>query len=170
MHTHTHARVHTHVSLLPSTNSPRAFDFSLSFYIKQNFNPTKKEKKMEPSGLGARFFANSVTYRCRTEKMRYPTPCPHTLNQWDTFLGNPKMQIILYYPFLSMVERQLFPQAVTRVRFYLETSIFLPGTIQHWQGEAGRGVNTGNVRDFSGQCLRNLFRLLYFCSLRADQR
>ena len=59
-----------------------------------------------------------------------------------------------------MVERQLFLQAVTRVGFYLETSIILPGTIQNRQGKAGRGVSTGNVRDSSGQCLRNLFRLL----------
>lgn len=59
-----------------------------------------------------------------------------------------------------MVERQLFLQAVTRVGFYLETSIFLPCTIQNRQGKAGRGVNAGNVRDFSGQRLRNLVRLL----------
>lgn len=59
-----------------------------------------------------------------------------------------------------MVERQLFLQAVTRVGFYLETSIFLPGTIQNRQEKAGRGVNIGNVRDFSGQRLRNLVRLL----------
>lgn len=43
-HVPAHMGLHTHISLLPNINSPRAFDFT-SFLLKQNFNPPKDRKK-----------------------------------------------------------------------------------------------------------------------------